>query len=58
MDLGKEKKMFTAIHSSHLYLECLKKAALERKIEWGFGFVYSDKNKLEKDTVMEDVDLS
>ena len=47
--------MFTAIHSSYLYLESLKNAALDRKEEWGFGFVYSDKNELERNTVMKDV---
>jgi hypothetical protein len=50
--------MFTAIHSSHLYLESLKNAALDHKGERGFGFVYSDKHELERDTVMKDVDLS
>ena len=47
--------MFTTIRSSYLYLESLKNAALDRKEEWGFGFVYSDKNKLERNTVMKDV---
>lgn len=50
--------MFTAIHSSYLYLESMKNAALNRKEEWGFGFVYSDKNKFERNTVMKDVGLS
>ena len=47
MGLGKEKRMFTAIRSSYLYLESLKNAALDYEKEWGFSFVYSDKNKLE-----------
>ena len=55
---GKGKKMFTAIHSSYLYLESLKNAALDRKEEWGFSFVYSDKKELERNTVMKDVGLS
>ncbi len=56
--IWERKKMFTAIHSSYLYLESLKNAALDRKQEWGFGFVCSDKNGLERNTVMKDVDLS
>ncbi|MBO5472632.1 MAG: hypothetical protein J6A08_02410 [Lachnospiraceae bacterium] len=58
MDLGKEKKMFTVIHSSYLYLESLKNAALDRKEEWGFSFVYSDKKELGRNTVMKDMGLS
>ncbi len=58
MDLGKEKRMFTTIRSSYLYLESLKNAALDYEKEWGFSFVYSDKNKLEGNTVMMDVGLS
>lgn len=50
--------MFTAIQSSYLYLESLKNAALDYEKEWGFSFVYSDKNKLEGNTVVMDVDLS
>ncbi len=50
--------MFTAIHSSYLYLESLKNAALDRKEEWGFSFVYSDKKEIERNTVMKDVGLS
>ena len=42
MGLGKEKRMFTAIRSSYLYLESLKNAALDYEKEWGFSFVYSD----------------
>jgi len=55
---GKGKKMLTAIHSSYLYLESLKNAALDRKEEWSFGFVCSYKNELERNTVMKDVGLS
>ena len=51
MGLGKEKRMFTAIRSSYLYLESLKNAALDYEKEWGFSFVYSDKNKLEGNAV-------
>ena len=40
------------------YLESLKNAALDYEKEWGFSFVYSDKNKLEGNTVVMDVDLS
>lgn len=58
MGLGKEKRMFTAIRSSYLYLESLKNAALDYEKEWGFSFVYSDKNKLEGNAVVMDVDLS
>lgn len=54
---GKGNKMFTAIYSSYIYLESLKNAALDRKEEWGFGFVCSDKNELERNTVMKDVSL-
>ena len=50
--------MFTAIHSSYLYPESLKNAALGRKEEWGFRFVYSDKNKLKGNTVGMDAGLS
>lgn len=50
--------MFTTIRSSYLYLESLKNAALDRKEEWGFSFVYSHKNKLEGNTVVMDVGLS
>jgi len=50
--------MFTAIHSRNLYLKSLKNAALNHKEEWGFDFVCSDKNKLERNTVMKDVGLS
>lgn len=55
---GKGKKMFTAIHSSYLYPESLKNAALGRKEERGFRFVYSDKKVLGRNTVMKDVGLS
>lgn len=58
MDLGKEKTMFTAIRSSYLHLKSLKNAALDYEKERGFSFVYSDKNKLEGNTVMRDVGLS
>lgn len=61
MGLGKEKRMFTAIRSSYLYLESLKNAALDYEKEWGFSFVYSDKtdkNKLEGNAVVMDVGLS
>ena len=58
MGLGKEKRMFTAIRSSYLYLESLKKFITRYEKEWGFSFVYSDKNKLEGNTVVMDVDLS
>lgn len=50
--------MFTAIRSSYLYLESLKNASLDHKEEWSFGFVCSDKNKLERNTVVKDVGLS
>ena len=55
---GKGKKMFTAIRLSYLYLESLKSAALYHEKEWGFRFVYLDKNKLEWNTVVMDADLS
>ena len=58
MGLGKEKRMFTAIRSSYLYLESLKNAALDYEKEWGFSFVYSDQNKLEGNAVVMDVGLS
>ncbi len=57
-NLGKEKMMFTTIRSSYLYLESLKSAALYYKNEWGFGFVCSDKNKLEGNTVVKDAAIS
>lgn len=56
--IWEREKMFTAIHSSYLYLESLKNAALDRKEAWGFSFVHSDKNELERNTVMKDVGLS
>ena len=58
MGLGKEKRMFTAIRSSYLYLEGLKKCSTRYETEWGFSFVYSDQNKHEGNTVVVDVDLS
>ena len=58
MDPGKEKRMFTVIRSSYLYLESLKNAALDYEKEWSFCFVYSDKNKLEGNTVVMDAGLS
>lgn len=50
--------MFTVIRTSYLYLESLNNTALERKEEWCFSFVHSDKKVLGKNTVMKDVDLS
>ncbi len=50
--------MFTAIRPSYLYLESLKSAALDYEKEWGFSLVYSDKNRLERNTVVMDVGLS
>ncbi len=50
--------MFTAIRSSYLYLESIKNAPLEHKEEWGCVSVCSDKNELEENTVVRDVDLS
>lgn len=50
--------MFTAIRSSYIHLERFKNAALDRKEEWGFDFVCSDKNELERNTVRKDVCLS
>lgn len=55
---GKGKKMFTVICPSHFYLESLKNASLDHKEEWGFGFVCSDENKLERNTVVKDAGLS
>ena len=55
---GKGKRMFTAIRLSYLYLESLKNAVLDYEKEWGFSFVYSDKNKLEGNAVVMDVGLS
>lgn len=49
--------MFTAIHSNYSYLERLINASLDRKEEWSIGFVCSDKNKLERNTVMKDAGL-
>lgn len=49
--------MFTAIHSSYIYLKSLKNAALDQIEERGFEFVCSDKNELERNTVMKGVDL-
>ena len=54
---GKGKKMFTVIRSNYLYLESLKSAALDHKEEWGFRFVYSDKNGHKRNNVMKDVSL-
>lgn len=55
---GKGKKMFAAIRSSYLYTESLRKAALDRIEERGLDFVCSDKNGLERNTVVKDSDLS
>lgn len=55
---GKGKKMFKVIHPSHFYLESLRSASLDHKEERGFGFVCSDKNKLERNTVVKDAVLS
>jgi len=49
--------MFTTIRPSYLYLESIKSASLDYKKEWGFGFVCSDKNELEGETVWKDVGL-
>ena len=35
-----------------------KECSLDYEKEWGFSFVYSDKNKLEGNAVVMDVDLS
>ena len=50
--------MFTAIYKSYQYLDSIDKAAFERQDKCGICFVYSDKKKLEVDTVMKDVGLS
>lgn len=50
--------MFTAIRLSYFYPESLENAALDYEKEWGFGFVYSDKNKLKGNTVGMDAGLS
>ena len=50
--------MFTVIHSGYLYLESSKNASLSHKEERGFGFVCSDKNKFERNTVVKGVGLS
>ena len=50
--------MFTAIRSSHSYPESMKNVALDYEKEWDFSFVYSDKNRLERNTVVMDVGLS
>ncbi len=57
MGPGKGKKMFTVIRSNYFYLESLRNAALGHKEEWGFGFVYSDKNEHERNAVRKDVSL-
>lgn len=50
--------MFTVIRSRHLHLEKMKNAALGYRREWGFCLVYSEKNKLEDNTVVTDVGLT
>ncbi len=50
--------MFKVIRPSHFYLESLRSASLDHKEERGFGFVCSDKNKLERNTVVKDAGLS
>lgn len=50
--------MFTVIRPSYLHIERSGNAALDLEKEWGFSFVYSDKNKLEENTVMKAVGLS
>lgn len=49
--------MFTANLLSYSYQEC-SKATLDQKSERGLMRVYSDKNKLAGNTVIEDVGLS
>ena len=52
--IRKEKKMFTVIRSSYLNLEIIDDAALKCE-ECGVSFVYSDKSKLEENTVVRGV---
>ena len=56
IDPGKERKMITVIRESYLYLESLGYASLSYQ-EWSFDSVCSDKIRLARKTVMEDVDL-
>ncbi len=50
--------MFTVTFSSDIDLKKLIKPSLDRKEEWVFDYVCSDKNKLKRNTVAKDVDLS
>ncbi|MDO4556137.1 MAG: hypothetical protein Q4B70_13475 [Lachnospiraceae bacterium] len=50
--------MFTVILAISFYRESIKRAALDRNEEWGCDFVRSDKNKLDRNTVMKDVSLT
>ena len=52
--IRKDKKMFTVIRSSYLNLEIIDDAALKCE-ECGVSFVYSDKSKLEENTVVRGV---
>lgn len=54
----KGKQMFTVTFSSNIDLKKLIKPSLDRKEEWVFDCVCSDKNKLKRNTVAKDVGLS
>lgn len=56
MNLRKEKRMFTAIRSSYLYLENLQNATLDDK-QRGLCVVRLDKNRLGGNVVRKDVCL-
>ena len=56
MDPGKERKMFTVIRESYLYLESLGYASLSYQ-EWSFDSVCPDKIRLARKTVIKDVGL-
>lgn len=55
--IWERKKMFTVIRSNYLCLESLECAALNHKEEWSFRFVYPNKNKHGRNTVMKGVSL-
>ena len=50
--------MLTIIRSSYSYRDSSNYAALYYYEEWSFGFVYADKNKLGRITVVKDAGLS
>ena len=57
--MGLERKKNVHSYSIKLFISGkFENAALDYEKEWGFSFVYSDKNKREGNAVVMDVGLS